>query len=147
MNSIIINTLKNYLLKQKKKQQKNFPSLLMQQTPIKIVLLGPSGCGKSSILNKFCFDFGRVKSTIGCDHILMNIILKNKQYLVSVWDVSGLELQSPTMKIFLRDALGFEILFFSLGIIIFFVLQEYLWCVTSQTSSPNQISLNTMRRL
>lgn len=78
---------------------------------MKIVLLGAPGTGKSTIFSKLCFDAEPCQTVVGSDLAKLNLIFDKKSYEFVLWDISGSELNSPLMKVYLRDALGIFMVF------------------------------------
>jgi GTPase SAR1 family protein len=71
---------------------------------MKIVIMGPRNTG--TIFHKLCFDSPPPEQNVGFDYAKINIILSNKAYQVTLWDIAGYELDSALMKVYLRDSLG-----------------------------------------
>lgn len=81
----------------------------MESNYIKIVMLGSSGVGKTQILNTYCFGLNPSyypEITVGCDYVLKRVLIDGQFVKLQIWDISGAELNSPLMKIYLKGALG-----------------------------------------
>lgn len=76
------------------------------QRRIKVVFLGDRAVGKSSIINRFItnqFDQD-LQPTVGVDFMGKNILFKDQNYRIELWDTAGQEKYRSLVRGYLRGA-------------------------------------------
>jgi len=85
--------------------------LAKEYTRISIILLGDSGVGKSELFHTFMGEQSDYKATIGVDFRVKDMVYKNHQIKLIIWDTAGQEQFRAITRSYYKHADGVMLMF------------------------------------